>query len=99
MIIVCKPEQKHDAVNVDAVPTWSVYYCISSPTFKTTYFEKVSGMVPAEAVTAVTQPGHDLADGFVCDIVITGHGGKETMFRAEFFCNTYNIFALLTPVK
>jgi hypothetical protein len=99
MLVVFKPEQKRDSVNVDVVPTWSVRYCISSPTFKTTYFEKISGMVPAEAVMAVTRPGHDIADGFVCEIGITGHGVKETMFRAEFFSNTYNIFCLLTPTK
>jgi hypothetical protein len=99
MLIVFKPEQKPNAVDVDAIPTWTVRYCIASPAFKTRYFEKVSGMVPPEAVAAVTQPGHDIANSFVRELGITGRAGDESTFRAEFFCNTYNIFCLLTPVK
>jgi hypothetical protein len=100
MLIVFKEEHKSEALNVDAVPTWSVRYCIASPTFKTTYFEKISGAVPPEAVGAVTQSGQDIADSFVCNLGIAGRTAADvTMFRAEFFCNTYNIFCLLTPAQ
>ena len=99
MLAVFKAEQMKDAVDVDALPLWNVRYCIASPTFKTTYFERISGEVPPEAVAVVTRPEHDIADSFVCDLGIKGRMGEETMFRAEFFCNTYNIFCLLTPVK
>jgi hypothetical protein len=99
MLIVFKQEEKRDAIDVNAVPKWQVRYCIASPTFKTTYFEKLSGEVPPEAVAAVTQPGRDVADGFVRELGIAGRPGNDvTMFRAEFFCNTYNIFCLLTIV-
>lgn len=100
MLIVFKLEQKGDKVDVDAVPMWTVRYCIASPTFKTTYFEKVSGAVPAETVTAVTHPGRGIADGVVGEIEIAGRSGSaKTMFRTEFFTNTYNIFCLMTPMK
>ena len=99
MLVVFKLEQPRDAVNADAVPTWNVRYCIASPTFKTTCCERVSGTVPPEAVAVVTQPGRDFADSVVCEIGITGRAGDETVCRGEFFCNTYNIFCLLTPVQ
>jgi hypothetical protein len=100
MLVVFRKEQQGDALDVDALPTWIVRYCIASPTFKTTFFEKVSGTVPPEAIAIVTQPGHDIAQGYVCNIGISGRGANAvTMFRAEFFSNTYNIFCLLTPAK
>lgn len=99
MLIVFKREQKRDDVDVDAIPKWTVRHCIASPVFKTTHFEKVSGIVPPEAVAAVAQPGLDIANSFVCELGIIGRAGEESKFRAEFFCNTYNIFCLLTSVK
>jgi hypothetical protein len=100
MLIVFKEEHKREDLDVDAVQTWNVRYCIASPTFKTTYCERISGIVPPEAVSAVTQSGRDIADSFVCSIGVAGRTATDlTMFRAEFFCNTYNIFCLLTPAK
>jgi len=99
LLIVFKQEDKRDALDVDAVPTWSVRYCIASPSFKTTYFEKVSGTVPPEAIAVVTQTGRDIAESFVSEIEIAGPTGATKRFRAEFFSNTYNIFCLMTPVR
>jgi len=98
MLIVFKPEQKEEALAPDAVSTWSVKYCNASPTFKTTYFEKVNGNAPESIVPVVTQPGRDIADGVETEMTISSHGAAEEFpFRAEFFSNTYNIFCLLTP--
>ena len=100
MLVVFKKDQQSDTLNVDAVPKWIVRYCIASATFKTTFFEKVSGIVPPDAIAAVTQTGRDIAQSYVCNIGIPGRGAAEaTMFRAEFFFNTFNIFCLLIPAK
>ncbi|OAI47802.1 hypothetical protein AYO44_08895 [Planctomycetaceae bacterium SCGC AG-212-F19] len=97
MLIVFK---KAEILDENVTPNWTVRYCIASPTFKTTYFEKVNGAVPPEAVAVVTQQGRDIADGYVTEIAVSGRGGADkVLFRAEFFSNTYNIFCLLTPVK
>lgn len=100
MLVVFRKVHEGDALDVDAVPTWIVRYCVASPIFKTTFFEKVTGIAPPEAIAAVTQPGRDIAESHVCNIGISARGADEaTMFRAEFFSNTYNIFCLLTPTK
>lgn len=100
MLIVFREEHQCDMLDVDAIPAWTVRYCVASSTFKTRYFEKVTGTVPPDAVAAVTQPGRDIANGHVCDIGIPSRaGGDPMMFRAEFFSNTYNIFCLLRPAR
>ena len=97
MLIAFKSEHQRGAVDVDAIPNWTVRYCVASPSFKTTYFEKVNGTVPPEAVVAVTRPGGDIRDTFDCELDIAAPGGKESRFRAQFFYNRYNIFCLLMP--
>jgi hypothetical protein len=100
MFISFQKEQKTDAIDAAAVPAWTARDCVASPTFRTTYFGKVSGMVPNEVVAVVTKPGHDIAESVVCDIRIPGRAaGAPTTFRAEFFGNTDHIFCLLTPAK
>jgi IrrE N-terminal-like domain len=100
MLAVFKKEEKSVSLDVDAAQTWSVRYCVASPAFKTTYFERISGVVPPEAVAIVTQPGRRISDSFVCNIGVAGRTANQTtMFRADFFWNTYNILCLLMPVK
>jgi len=100
MLVAFKLEQKGDTVDVDAVPIWTVRYCVASPTFKTTYFEKISGVLPAETVAAVTQPGRDIVDRVVGEVEIASRAGNaKTTFRTESFSNTYNFFCLMTQVK
>jgi hypothetical protein len=100
MLVAFKQEDQRQTIDVDATASWAVRYCVASPAFKTTYFGKVSGKAPPDAVAAVTQPGRRIEDGFVCDIRVSGRAAHDARaFRAEFFSNTYNIFCLLTPVK
>ncbi len=101
MVVVFKKDDTlNSAIRPEAVPRWSVRYCVASPTFKSAYCQKITGEVPEEAVAAVTRPGSDIADGYVCDVSIPDCGTDQpATFRAEFFCNTWNIFGLLTPAK
>lgn len=100
MLISFKQDDRRDVIDVDAAASWAVRYCVASPTFKTTYFEKVTGKAPPEAVAAATQPGRDIANGYVCEVGIPVLPDTEPKpFRAEFFSNTYNVFCLLTPAK
>jgi len=99
MLVVFKPD-KNDRLGNEVAPNWAVRYCVASPKFKTMYFEKVSGGVPGEAITAITEPGRDIAESYQCEIAISTRGPDESdTFCAEFFWNTYNVFCLLTPVK
>jgi Zn-dependent peptidase ImmA (M78 family) len=97
MLVVFKQEEKSYAPDIDVLPIWTVRYCIASPTFKTRYYEKVSGTAPQEAVATVTTPGHDISDSYTTELNIRSQSGEESAFQAEFFSNTYNIFCLLTP--
>lgn len=98
MLVIFKKEPRQSGGELAQPPAWSVRYCISSATFKTQYFESISGTIPAEIVAVVTQPGRDIADSHIVDVTVRSSSEqKEFPFSAEYFSNTYNIFCLLTP--
>ncbi len=100
MLVVFKPKLKAEALVSDSACEWDVKYCIASPTFKTTYFERINGSVPDDVASVVTQPGRDIADSVVTELRISPRGSTEEVpFQAEFFSNTYNVFCLLAPRK
>jgi Zn-dependent peptidase ImmA (M78 family) len=99
MLVVFKHEEGNCASDIAAQSTWTVRYCIASPTFKTRYYEKIYGTVPEEAVTTVTAPGRDIADSYTIEVQIKNQSAEIKAFQAEFFYNTYNIFCLLTPTE
>ena len=98
MLVVFKKEPQQSGDELAQPPTWSVRYCVASATFKTRYFESISGTVPADVAAAVTQPGRDIANGYRIEITVRSSSEQEeSPFIAEFFSNTHNIFCLLTP--
>jgi Zn-dependent peptidase ImmA (M78 family) len=99
MLVVFKHEEGSCAPDIDAQSIWIVRYCVASPTFKTKYYEKISGTISPEAVAMITAPGHDIADSYRTEINIKNQSGGLNVFQAEFFYNTYNIFCLLTPTE
>jgi len=99
MLVVFKHEEGSYTPDIDAQSTWTVRYCVASPTFKTSYYEKVNGTVSQETVTMVTASGRDIADSYTTEARIKNQSGETKAFQAEFFYNTYNIFCLLTPVE
>lgn len=95
---VFKQDSGRQMVDTAAAPSWTIRYCVSSPSFKARFFDRVSGSIPAPLLARVTVPGRDIADS-VCEQVHIGAptGGDPRRFNAEFFWNTYNVFCLLTP--
>lgn len=98
MLVVFKKEARQSGDELSQLPTWGVRYCVASPTFKTQYFESLSGTVPPEVVALITQPGRDIADSHNMEVAVRFSGDqKEHQFSAEFFSNTYNIFCFVLP--
>ncbi|MBM4091485.1 MAG: ImmA/IrrE family metallo-endopeptidase [Planctomycetes bacterium] len=98
MLVVSKKEPRQNGSELAQLPTWSVRCCVASATFKTQYFESVSGTVPTETVAVLTQPGRDIADSHKLEVTVRSSSDQqEFQFTAEFFSNTHNIFCLLTP--
>ncbi len=98
MLVVFKKEPRQSGAELGQPPAWSVRDCIASATFKTQYFESVSGVVPPEVVAAVAQPGRDIAIGHKIEVAVrSSNDQQEFQFIAEFFSNTYSIFCLLAP--
>ena len=99
MLVVFRREPHQSSGELAQPPVWSVRYCVSSVTFKSRYFQSVSGAVPAEVAEVVTQSGRDIADSHRIEVTVRSSGErKESLVSAEFFSNTYNIFCLLTPM-
>jgi hypothetical protein len=98
MLVVFKKEPRQSGGELARLPNWSVRYSVASATFKTQYFEGVSGTAPADVVAMVTQPGRDIANSRSIEVAVRSSSEqKEFQFFAEFFSNNYNIFCLLTP--
>jgi hypothetical protein len=100
MLVVFKQDAARSRIDANQSPVWSARYCIASPSFRTQYVEEVKGRVPAEIAAVVAQPGRDIAESVTCEVFITLPTSPDNLpFCAEFFCNTYNIFCLLTPKR
>lgn len=101
MLVVFMKEPSIANIDVDQSQSWRVRYCIASPTFRATYFESVSGVVPADVVSTLTDCGFlDIADSVIRDVPIEVPNAEFThTFRAEFFSNSYSIFCFLTPFE
>ncbi|MGD0898451.1 MAG: ImmA/IrrE family metallo-endopeptidase [Thermoguttaceae bacterium] len=100
MLVVFQQDATKAQIDDAQAPTWSVRYCVASPSFKVRYFTGVQGTVPSETAALVAQPGRDIAESVVIDVTLaspTDH--SDLPFQAEFFYNRWNIFCLLTPKK
>jgi len=98
MFVVFKQDATRARIDAAQSPTWSVRYCVASPSFRTRYVAEVKGVVPSEVAAVVAQPGRDIAQSVACEISLTLPTEQSSRpFLAEFFCNQWNIFCLLTP--
>jgi len=98
MLVVFKQKFSQSQVDANQPQVWPVRYCIASPSFRTQYFEDVQGAVPPEIAAVVAQPGRDIAESVISEIPITLPTISDgSPFRAEFFCNHWNVFCLLMP--
>ena len=98
LLAVFKEEQGRQAIDVTVTAKWGVRYSISSPSFRTKYFDKLTANVPDDIVAALTQGGLDIAKSEVIEVQVDRPAQEASPFRAEFFSNSDNIFCLLTPM-
>jgi Zn-dependent peptidase ImmA (M78 family) len=97
MLVVFEPQAAASILDPTRSAMWVVRYAIASPAFANQHFGDIRGDVPQDVVQLVTQPGRDLAESVTKELEIAGSPGQRHRVIAEFFCNTYNIFCLLTP--
>jgi len=97
MLAVFKNTSGATRTGSDTSPTWNVKYCITSPTFKSRFFTEINGAAPSDLAAELTSSYRDINDSITRTIDINTSSGQPHQFKAEFFYNQYNIFALLTP--
>jgi len=96
-LVVFQPAPSADIIDISQVPKWVVKYAIPSPSFANQFFQGIRGDVPSDVAALVTEPGRDIANSVMREMVISGPQGQRYELTAEFFSNHINIFALLQP--
>lgn len=76
---------------------WQHRYTITSAEFRTRYFRRLLGEVPAEVVRKLVVPGRDFADSIDDEMTVTAATGEEHRLRVSFFTNHHCVFALVRP--
>jgi hypothetical protein len=76
---------------------WQHRYTVSSPEFRTRYFHRMLGEVPADVVMKLVVPGRDFADSIDDEMTIPGAGGGEFRLHISFFTNHHSVFGLIQP--
>jgi hypothetical protein len=98
MLVVFEKKPRQSGDELAQPPVWSARYCVASATFKTQFFESISGIVPMEVAGVVTQPGRDIANSHKAEVTVRSpNEQKDFEFMAEFFSNTYKVFCILAP--
>ncbi len=97
MLLVFKKKDGIAAVDMSGPDRWAVRYCVASSAFSSRYgFSRLDGSPPESVVEKLRLPG-DIGDSIVTETTIGLTDRRSFNFCAEYFTNTYNIFALLTP--
>ncbi|OQZ05739.1 MAG: hypothetical protein B6D36_08655 [Planctomycetes bacterium UTPLA1] len=76
---------------------WQHRYTITSAEFRTRYFRRLRGDVPAAVVKKLLVPGRDIADSIDDELTITGATGDEHKLHVSFFTNHHCVFGLIQP--
>ena len=76
---------------------WQHRYTVSSAEFRTRYFRRLLGDVPAEVVKKLVVPGRDFADSIDQEMKIDAATGEAHRFRVSFFTNHHCVFGLVQP--
>ena len=99
MLVVFRNAGGAAQLDADAEPIWEVRYCVASAVFKSRFFARVTGNVPADvAAKLLSPPGRDIKESITCEVVVSSGREGKLPFRAEFFYNRHNILCLLTPL-
>ena len=76
---------------------WQHCYTISSAEFRTRYFRRMLGEVPADVVKKLVVPGRDFADSIDEEMTIPAASGGEHRLHVSFFTNHHSVFGLIQP--
>lgn len=97
MLLVFKEKDGITAVDTAEAGRWEVRYCVASSAFSSRYgFSRLDGSPPESVVEKISLFG-DISDSIVTETTIGSADKTSFNFYTEYFTNTYNIFALLTP--
>ncbi len=97
MLLVFKEEDGITAVDTVEMNRWEVRYCVASSAFSSRHgFSRLDGSPPESVVEKLRLFG-DISDSIVTETTIGSADKTSFNFYTEYFTNTYNIFALLTP--
>ncbi len=97
MLLVFKEKDGITAVDTVEMNRWEVRYCVASSAFSSRYgFSRLDGSPPESVVEKLRLSG-DISDSIVTETTIGSADKTSFSFYTEYFTNTYNIFALLTP--
>ncbi len=97
MLLVFKEKDGITAVDTVEVGRWEVRYCVVSSAFSSRYgFSRLDGSPPESVVEKLRLSG-DIGNSIVTETTIGSADKTSFSFYTEYFTNTYNIFALLTP--
>jgi hypothetical protein len=87
-----------DAVIDTARPgRWQHRYTVSSAEFRTRYFRRMLGEVPADVVKRLVVPGRDFADSIDDELTIPAASGGEHRLHVSFFTVLQSVFGLIQP--
>ncbi len=97
MLLVFKEKDGIAAVDTAEMNRWEVRYCVASSAFRSRHgFSRLDGSPPESVVEKLRLPA-DISNSIVTETMIGSADKTSFNFCAEYFTNTYNIFALLTP--
>ncbi len=97
MLLVFKEKDGIAAVDTAEMNRWAVRYCVASSAFSSRYgFSRLNGSPPESVVEKLRLSG-DISNSIVTETTIGSADKTSFNFYTEYFTNTYNIFALLTP--
>lgn len=78
---------------------WQHRYTVSSAEFRTRYFRRLLGEVPAKVIKKLVVPGRDFAESIDEEIAVSAATGDEHRLHVSFFTNHHCVFALMQPAN
>ena len=96
-VAVFAPAPGSGVIDTSRPGRWQHRYTISSAEFRTRYFRRLLGEVPAEVVKKLVIPGRDFADSIDDEMTVTAATGEVYRLRVSFFTNHHCVFGLVQP--
>jgi hypothetical protein len=98
-LAVFAPAPGSGVIDTARAARWQHRYTVSSAEFRTRYFRRLLGEVPAEVVKKLVVPGRDFADSIDQELKVDAPTGEGHRLRVSFFTNHHCVFGLVQPAK